>query len=596
MSIPSRNEVKKSDCWDLSSLFADDTAWENKLPVLRAMCSELQAFQGTLHQGASRIKACMELLNTVGLLDEQLGYYAMLRLSEDGGSSEAQNRQARYVMVATEIETAASFVRPELLALDPALVAHILVAPELSAFRIALEKILRYQPHTLSIAEERILAMQEEVNQTASRSFRTLTDVDFQFGTVATPEGAVALSQSSFGALQMHPDRLVRQASWEQFYQNYDQHKNTLASLFAGSVNLDSYRAKVRAFGGSLEAALFPDKVDQSVYVNLISSVRAALPGLHDYYRFRAERLGLEKLSPWDTKVNLVGDIKTHYRWDEAVAMVLKAVAPLGTDYTETLQAGLASGWADRYENKGKRSGAFSAGSYVGAPFILMNYKETVLRDIFTLAHEAGHSMHSWYSVRNNPFQHYDYSIFEAEVASTFNEHLLFHYLMEATDDPAMQAYLINKELDDIIATLFRQTMFAEFEMVAHELAENGGGLTLDSLREIYRGLLSDYFGPHVELPALSELEGLRIPHFYNAFYVYKYATGLAASLALSGQVLAQKNGCLDRYLDFLKSGGSSYPIENLARAGVDLSTPQPIQAALAQFNAHLASLKTLLK
>jgi oligoendopeptidase F len=595
MTIPARSDIDPKDRWDLSSLYPDTAAWEADLPLLQAAARRIESCRGTLAAGPAALRACFDLLNEAGLLDERLGYYAMLRLSEDGGDSASQARQARYIQAATDLEAAASFFRPELIALDQPAIDRLMAAPELVDFRIALEKILRFKPHTLSVAEERILAMQEEANQTASRSYRALTDVDLDFGTVETPEGPVALSQSSFGALQMHADRTVRQASWERFYTVIGQHRNTLASLYSGSVSLDAFRAKVRGFGNSLEAALFPDKVDLAVYESLIAAVRRALPSLHAYYRLRARRLGLEKLAPWDTKVSLVPEVRTRHSWDEAVRLVLDALAPLGKEYVETLGRGLATGWADRYENKGKRSGAFSAGSFAGEPYILMNYKDTVLRDVFTLAHEAGHSMHSWHSVRNNPFQHYDYSIFEAEVASTFNEQLLFKAMMDASADRTMRAYLVNKQIDDIIATLFRQTMFAEFELKAHELHEGGAGATLENLTGLYRQLLADYFGPDVELPDDAALEGLRIPHFYNAFYVYKYATGLAASLALSEQVLAGKPGALERYLGFLKSGGSSYPIENLAKAGVDLSTPAPVEAALAQFAAMVAGLEGLL-
>lgn len=595
MPIPKRHETNPSDRWNLSSLFADAAAWEDGLRVLESRIPAVEAFRGRLAEGPDTLRSCLDLLNELGLLDERLGYYSFLGMSEDAGDSARQSLQARYTQTAVRLQTAASFLQPELLALDQATLDAYRAAPALAEFRIALDKMLRFKPHTLSAAEERLLAMQEEANQSVSNAFRALTDVDMAFGAVDTPEGPVELSQSSYGALLMHPDRSVRATSFRQFHAQFDAHKNTLSSLYAGSVNLDCFQARARGYAGSLEAALFPDKVEPAVYHNLVAAVRGHLPALHRYYGLRARVLGLPRLELWDTKVSLVADVQTRHGYDEAVDLVIAALAPLGGEYCRVLGEGLRGGWVDRYENQGKRSGAFSAGSYAGWPYILLNYKETVLRDVFTLAHEAGHSMHSWYSARHNPFQHYKYSIFEAEVASTFNEQLLFRHLMAQNPPARMKAYLINKQIDDILATVIRQTMFAEFELRAHRDAEQGRGLTLEGFRSAYRELLGDYFGPTVAIDPLADLEGLRIPHFYRAFYVYKYATGLSAALALSQGVLAGKAGALDRYLGFLRSGGSSYPLANLAAAGVDLATPAPIEAALGQFAALVDELDGLL-
>lgn len=595
MPIPNRSETNPVDRWNLSSLFSDKLAWEEALLTLDSKISTIDTWRGQLGNGAETVKKCLETLNEIGKMDERLGYYAFLSLSEDAGDSVRQGMQARYTQIAVKLQTASSYIQPELLALDESILETYLSTPELQDFRIMLGKMLRYKAHTLSANEERILAMQEEANQTAGNSFRALTDVDMSFGTVETPEGPVNLSQSSFSALQLHSDRGVRERSFKQFYNQFENHKNTLAALYAGSINLDCFQAQVRKYPGALESALFPDKVDPKVYQQLTATIHEYLPQLHRYYALRARKLRLKQLALWDTKVSLVPDIHTNYSYEQAVDLVLAALKPLGSEYTEILGQGLRSGWVDRYENKGKRSGAFSAGSFSGWPYILMNYKDTVIRDVFTLAHEAGHSMHSWYSARNNPFQHYKYSIFEAEVASTFNEQLLFFHLMDQNPAPSMKAYLINKQLDDILATIFRQTMFAEFELRMHLVAENGQGLTLDSFRSNYRELLSSYFGPDVELGESADLEGLRIPHFYRAFYVYKYATGLSAASTLAQQVRLGANGALERYIGFLKSGGSSYPLENLKAAGVDLSTPTPIRAALDQFGNLIDQLESLI-
>ena len=472
---------------------------------------------------------------------------------------------------------------------------RMLADESLAEFAIALRKLLRFKPHVLPAAQERLLALQLEANQTARKTFAALTDVDLDFGAVDTPEGTQPLSQASWSQFMIHPERDVRRRAYHQFYGHFEQHKNTLAALYDGSVQLDLYRARVRNYPSAREAALFPDQVAATVYDNLIAAVHENLDRLHAYYALRRRALGVAELRHYDVYAPLTGDVRVRHTYDQAVEVVLAALAPLGSDYCATLGAGLRGGWVDRYENKGKRSGAFSAGSFAGDPYILMNFKEDVLRDVFTLAHEAGHSMHSWHSVRHNPIQHYGYSIFEAEVASTFNEQLLFHYLLERAGNREMRAYLVGKRVDDIIATVYRQTMFAEFEHLTHAMAERGEPLTVESLRAAYRQLLERYFGPELKLEEVSDLEGLRIPHFYNAFYVYKYATGLAAAVALAEGVLAGGTEARDRYMAFLRSGGSRYPLQSLQLAGVDMSSPEPVRQALQVFGSLVGQLEQLL-
>jgi oligoendopeptidase F len=444
----------------------------------------------------------------------------------------------------------------------------------------------------LSESEERILSMQQEANQTASRSFGALTDADMDFGYVDTPEGKKPLSQSTLGALLLHRDRDVRKQAYLQFHDVYERHKNTLTNLYAGSVHLDVYKSRVRNFPSSRAAALFPDDVPEEVYDNLIDVVSRNLEPLQRYYALRKRVLDLDEFHVYDGKVPLVDDLSVHHTFEEAVDVVSNALSPLGDDYVATLRDGMLDGWVDRYENKGKRSGAFSAGSYVAHPFILMNFKDDDLRDVFTLAHEGGHAMHSWYSARNNPFQHYDYTIFEAEVASTFNEQLLFHYMIGDSHDERMRAYLLNHQIDEIVGTLFRQTMFAEFEKRTHEMVEGGQPLTVDNLRAEYRKLLEKYFGPGTTLDEVSDIEGLRIPHFYRAFYVYKYATGVSAAISLSRRVLEGGEKERNDYFEFLKSGGSRFPIESLRAAGVDMAGPEPIETAISLFAQRVGELE----
>ncbi len=596
IKILQRKEVPESDKWDLSGLFKNEADWEIELKKLEEKIPEIEGYKGTLNQSASQLKNCLDLVTELEILDEKLGNYAFLRNTEDIGDSKGQDRLSRYMRVTSILGTALSFLNPEIQAINEETINNYMEDELLAEFKILLKKLIRFKPHVLTGNEEKLMAMQIESNQTPEKVFSALTDVDMDFGSIETPDGPVPLSQSTFGMLLINKARDVREKAYKQFYSKYSEHKNTLASLYAGSVQQDIYQAKARNYPSTRAKKLFPDNVPESVYDNLVEVIHENLPLLHRYYKFRKKKLGLEKLKPWDVYVPLLGSISTHYSYNGAVEMIDKAVSPLGDEYCKTLKGGLLGGWVDKYENKGKRSGAFSSGAYTGEPYIMMNYKETVLRDMFTLAHEGGHSMHSWYSVRNNVFQNYNYTIFEAEVASTFNEQLLADYLYKNAESDDMKAYIIGKRIDDIIATIFRQTMFAEFEHKAHAMVESGVPITVDSIRKKYRGLLELYFGNEMALEEESDLEGLRIPHFYRSYYVYKYATGLSAAIALSEQVL--KSGASEQcdYLNFLKSGGSKYPLDSLKLAGVDMSKPEPVKAAMKVFEGLLDEMAELMK
>ena len=584
--IPERSEVAEKDKWDLGRLYKNDSEWEKSLLELNEKIEKISSFKGELGKSAEKLEEFLLFMNSRGLLEERLGYYSNLKLSEDGGDGKNQERFSKFITAASKAQAETSFMNPELQAIPEDKMKEMLADERIKPFSIMLSKILRYKPHILSDNEEKLLAMQSEANQTARKAFSSLTDVDMDFGTVKTDEGDIPLSQASYAAFMINPDREIRKKAYLQFLGEYDKHKNTISALYAGSVHLDLYSSRVRKFPSCREASLFSDNVDKEVYDNLIKTVHDNLPVLHKYYETRRKALSVDNLRLYDVYVPIIKDIKVQNSFEEAVEIIVKALSPLGEDYCSTLKKGLLGGWVDKYENKGKRSGAFSAGSYVGDPYILMNYKEDVLRAVFTLAHEGGHSMHSWYSVNNNPFQNYDYTIFEAEVASTFNEQLLAKYLIDNAENSDMKKFLINKQIDDIIATIFRQTMFAEFELITHKMAEEGIPLTVDSLRKEYRKLLEKYFGSNVKLEELSDLEGLRIPHFYRAFYVYKYATGLSAAFALSEKVLNGGDKEREDYLSFLKSGGSRFPLDSLKLAGVDMSSPEPVQDAMRKFES----------
>ncbi|MDR1398746.1 MAG: oligoendopeptidase F [Treponema sp.] len=594
--IPLRSEVDPRNTWDLSKLFLNDSDWDAGLAEYEGRIEKIAAFHGTLGTDAESLAAYLDFYRDFDLLAERLGYYSHLRQTEDEGDSAARAMNGRFVMAAAKAQAASAWVLPEIQAIPDADMTRFLENTRLNDYRIYLKKLLRYKPYILSNKEERLLALHAEGEGIASDAFSVLNNVDMDFGVIDTPEGKRPLSQSTWSVLIEHPDRDLRRRAYTAFYQRFEAHKTTLAVLYSGSVKQDVIRARIRGFPSARAAALFSDDVSEAVYDNLIATISDNLAPLHRYYALRKRALGIDELRHYDVYTPIVPQAETKKNtWEQAVDLVSEALSPLGDEYVSTLRCGLLGRWADRYENKGKRSGAFSAGSYTGDPYILMNYKEDSIRDVFTLAHESGHSMHSWYSVRSNPFMQYGYTIFEAEVASTFNEELLFRHLKKTADTKELKRYVINKRADELLSTLYRQTMFAEFEKITHDLEESGAPLTVDALRAEYRRLLEKYFGPAMVLEPQSDLEGLRIPHFYNAFYVYKYATGISASLALAERVLSGGESERADYFAFLKSGGSRFPIESLKIAGVDMSSPSPVAAACAVFKGLVDELEGLL-
>ncbi|MBQ4553547.1 MAG: oligoendopeptidase F [Spirochaetaceae bacterium] len=582
--IPARNEIEKKDKWDLSSLYLTENDWEMDLTLIPDLTKEILSYKGRLSESPDTLRNALDTYCRLLMIFETTGNYAFLLTAGDAEDSTNQDKYGRYIMTATAAEAEISFFVPEIQAIDEKLLSEWCQRPDFNDYKIYLSKLSRLKPYILSEKEERILSLESESGSAFQKSFSMLTNVDINYGKVRTEAGLLPLTQTTWSSFMESPDRNVRKAAYNKFYKAFDQHKNTIATLYTASVQHDVFEAKSRGYKSAREMALFPDKVPESVYDNLVSTVRENLAPLHKYYALRKELLGLKDLRHYDVYVPLVKDVKKVTPYNEAVEILRKALSPLGEDYTSILCDGLQNGWVDRYENKGKRSGAFSSGSYIGNPYILMNYKEDVLRDVFTLAHEGGHSMHSWYSTHSNAFMHYDYTIFEAEVASTFNEQLVFEYLLNNTEDENLKKYLICSRASDIIATLYRQTMFAEFEHKAHSLVENGTPLSADVLRKEYRNLLETYFGPEMIFEKTSDLEGLRIPHFYNAYYVYKYATGISASLALSNRVLKGGEKEKQDYFTFLRSGGSRYPIESLKIAGVDMTESKPIKDAIDTF------------
>jgi oligoendopeptidase F len=594
--LPARSKVKASDTWDLASLFPNDDAWETAFNAWEARIGEYAAFQGKLAEGPESLARCLQFDLDLDREAERLGNYAFLKTAEDVGESKYQRMHGRFMAVASRAAQAASFIRPEILAIPAAKMKVFLDAPPLAPYRLVLQRVLRFKPHTLGKKEENLLAMQTEMAQAANQIFRQLNDADMRFGPIKNDRGdVVELSHATFSALLHVADRSVRRKAFHQYYREYADHAHTLAASLAGSVHSDVYYAKARGYTSALEAALFPDQVPIAVYESLIASVHRHLPALYRYYDVRRRKMRLKEIHQYDTYVPILAAMQRRYTWDQAVNVVLKSLAPLGGEYCTALEKGLRGRWCDRYENRGKQSGAFSSGTFDGDPYILMNYQPDVLDHVFTLTHEAGHSMHSWHSARSQPYAYYNYVIFVAEVASTFNEQLLSRYLLDHAKSGPERAFLINRQLDAMRGTIFRQTMFAEFEMLAHRSCEAGEPLTLERFKEIYHGLLTQYFGPDFVLDDDLSLECLRIPHFYRAFYVYKYATGMSAAISLADRVTSGGQRALNDYLNFLRGGCSKDPLDLLRDAGVDMEQPAAVDGALGQFGKLVEELDELL-
>jgi oligoendopeptidase F len=594
--LPARRDVPAGDTWDLSSLFSSDKEWEAALAAWEVRIPGYAAFAGTLGASPERLAECIAFDLAMDRDGDRIGTYAHLRASEDQAAPEAQRMVGRFQHVATRAGEKASFIRPEIMAIPEATLAAWMQLPVLADHRLTLERLVRTRPHVLSEPEEKLLAMQGTFAGTAGKVFRQLTDADMKFGTVVTGAGEpIELSNATFTTLLHDTSPGVRRTTFHQFYDQYQAHANTLAATLSGSNERDVYSARVRGYPSAVEAALFADNVPIAVYDQLVAAVRAHLPAVHRYYDLRKRVLGLDEIHHYDCYVPLVPELEQRHTWAEAVDVVIESLAPLGGDYCARLEKGLRGRWCDRYPNAGKQSGAFSSGTYDSDPYILMNFQEEVIEHVFTLTHEAGHSMHTRYSAEHQPYQYSGYTIFVAEVASTFNEQLLTRLLLKRASSPKEKAAIIAREIDAIRATIVRQTMFAEFERRSHASVEAGEPLTLERIRGIYRELLAAYFGPRFTIDAQLELECLRIPHFYNAFYVYKYATGLAAAITLAKKVAEGGPQELAAYMVFLKGGCSKWPLDLLRDAGVDLEKPAPVATALTRFSELVDELDALL-
>lgn len=600
--VINRDEVPLENRWNVEALYPHLEAWQKAfeafIPSLqqKPLWPNVAIAEGTLAQGPEKLKDILDLMMNIDRELSKLYTYAHLKHDENIADPEYKkaHEQISFVLHAAAQEMA--WLQPEIISLPDNLLQQYLTSPVLADYQFYLEKMIRIKKHTLSHESEKLLALAGQSLQTAYKAFNAISDADFKFGSIKDSQGVERpLSHATYGLYLRDQDRHLRQKAFERYHQQYFQYENTLNELLAGQTQTHVFNARSRNYANCLEAATFPKNIDSSVYHALVKAVNDNLPILHRYMDLRKRILRLDELHLYDIYVPLIDSVDIKMSYEEAEQIVIDSVAPLGTEYQKILEKGLKTDrWVDRYENQNKRSGAYSSGCFDSMPYILMNYKG-ILRDVFTLAHEAGHSMHSYYSHKTQPYQYSDYPIFLAEVASTFNEDLLTRLLLERCKNPAEKIFLINQQVEDIRATLFRQTMFAEFELLIHQFVEQAVPLTQQLLKQEYKKLNAKYFGPSLVIDEAIEIEWARIPHFYYNFYVYQYATGISAALALSDKVINGNKNDQKAYLDFLKGGSSKYPIELLKLAGVDMTSPEPVNAAIHKFDKRLTELENLL-
>ena len=594
--VKPRSEIADEYKWNLELIYSDHQQWEEDFQAVRAQGEQLADLEGQLGQSAAGLVAALELLEQVERKMEKLYVYARMRRDEDNSRSVYQALCDRAESLSIELSGRTAWMTPELLSLGQQRVSAMMQDQEsLRNYDYFFSSLFRRQEHVLSGAEERILAMSADLSMAPGHIFSMLNNADIRFPAIMDETGEmVEVSKGRYGGLMESSERRVRQEAFGAIYGSYHSLINTIGASLSASVKKDIFYARVRKYPSALAAALDQDNVETVVYDRLIEAMHTRLEPMYRYMKLRKRVLNLEELHMYDIYVPLVSEYQRQIPWSEAKDLVIAALQPLGEEYITNLQEGLAQGWIDVYENQGKTSGAYSWGCYDSQPYVLLNYDEK-LDDAFTLAHELGHSLHSFYSRKKQPYIYSQYSIFVAEVASTVNESLLIDYLLTQSQDPREQAYLINHYLEHFRTTVYRQTMFAEFEKIIHERVEAGEALTPESLRETYRGLNQLYYGPEVISDEEIADEWSRIPHFYNAFYVYKYATGFASATAIKQRIKNGVPGAVEDYLRFLSAGGSDDPINVLKIAGVDLSRPEPVDEALQYFTQLVDRLEQLL-
>lgn len=596
-SLPKRSEVPTDRKWKLEDIFSTDEEWEEEFKQLKDDFPKIETYQGELTDSAQNLYEVLKMQDDLAMRLGQLFTYAHMRYDEDTTNSfyQAMNQKAENVL--TIASSSMSFIVPEILSMDEAtLEKYVDEKEELQLYKHTLEEISRQRPHVLGQKEEALLAEAAEPMDNASQTFSMLNNADLTFPTITNEDGEeVDLTHGRFIGFLESKDRRVRKEAFKKMYETYGSFIHTFASTLTGQVKANNFSAKVRNYDSARQEALDSNNINEQVYENLVEAVNEKLHLLHRYAALRKKVLELDELHMYDIYTPLVKDVDMEFTYEKAQEYVLKGLSPLGEEYGNILKEGFENSWIDVDENKGKRSGAYSSGAYGTHPYILLNWQDSV-NDLFTLAHELGHSVHTYYTQKAQPFRYGNYSIFVAEVASTCNENLLNEYMLNHVEDEKQKLYLLNHYLEGFRGTVFRQTMFAEFEHDIHVRMQNGEPLTADKLTEIYYNLNKKYYGDNVVSDEEIGLEWARIPHFYMGYYVYQYATGYSAATSLASQILTEGDEAVDRYINkFLKAGSSDYPIEILKQAGVDMTSKQPIYDALAVFEEKLTEMEKLL-
>ncbi len=593
--LPKRSEISTDHRWKLEDLFASQAEWDQEYAEAKELIKKIAAFQGKLADPA-QLKACFELEDELSLHVERLYVYANMRHHEDTAEPVNMALSDKSKKLSVESGEALSFITPEVLSLPSDALDQMIANPDLAKFKFTLEEMRREKAHILSKSEESLLAQVGNISQAPNTIFGMLNNADLKFPKVKDENGEeIELTQGRYIQFLESKNRDVRREAFKAMYDTYGKMKNTLASTLSANVNKNIFYSRARKYPSALEMSLYGDNIPKEVYTNLIGTIHKHLPLMHRYMNLRKKLLKVDELHMYDLFAPLVEEFKMDITYDQAKATVLDSLKPLGDDYLGVLKEGFDNGWIDVYENEGKRSGAYSWGAYGTHPYVLLNHKDN-LNSMFTLTHEMGHALHSYYSDTNQDYRDAQYTIFLAEVASTLNEALLMHYMLEKSTDPKEKMYLLTYYADQFRTTVFRQTMFAEFEMLIHQKAEDGESLTPQELSKIYYELNKRYYGDDMVVDQDIEMEWARIPHFYTSFYVYKYATGFSAATSFSKQILEEGAPAVDRYLGFLKSGGSDYSINILKKAGVDMSTPEPIEQAMSVFEDLIGQMEALTK
>lgn len=595
-ALPKRQEISAEFKWKLEDIYNDITLWEQDFKTVKELAARIQGLKGTLAESGQKLLECLKKSDELLSLNDKVFVFARMKRDENNGDATYQALTDRASSLATEVFAAISFIVPEMLDIpEETLKSYVKSDKDLELYQFVIEESLRQKEHILSDKEEQILAMSAEISDTSGDVFTMYNNADIKFPYIKNEKGEeVEVTKGRYVAFLESKDRRVRKDAFEAVYSTYKKMKNTLAATLNGNVKKNRFYSLVRKYPSALAASLDNDNISVDVYDNLIETINKNLPLLDRYLKLRKKVLKLEELHMYDLYVPMVEEFDKDIPYEEAKKVVNEALKPLGEEYVSYLQKGMTSGWIDVYENEGKTSGAYAWGSYKTHPYVLLNYQDKI-NDVFTLAHEMGHALHSYLTNMTQPYVYSEYKIFVAEVASTVNESLLMRYLLPRATSKQEKAYLLNHYLEEFRGTVFRQVMFAEFEKTVHEKVEQGEALNSQELCDMYYALNKKYFGETVTVDEDIAMEWSRIPHFYSSFYVYKYATGFSAATAIAEKILSEGKPAVDSYLEFLKSGGSDYPIELLKIAGVDLSSPQPIQDALNVFEKTLEELEELL-